>query len=172
MPNLNSINKLVFNKTIINIADAKNSREKHLEKIMKDFIQVPKHIKTIKEIEEIPFKNFIEDIKKEKSGINLPEYTEKDFIERKEYCDELYQEISNEINNSKKNTYEKNVNYIKQITGFFEKNEDIVDKNGKKTLVDLENLGIIKLRKYKAAEKMMQFIGDYITKISLNIENN
>jgi hypothetical protein len=168
--NLDNITEKKFYEKLEKIQNVKKDREIYLEKLMNHFVDIPKKIPSIKEIEEKPFIDFMEELRDDNVRLNLKEeITKEDIIERKKYCQDLYEEISTEIKSSLPNTYEKNVDYIKKIRGF--SSDLLIDKEkSKKLKLDEEIFGFISNLKFETNEKMMNFIGNYIIRIKLNIE--
>jgi len=139
---------------------------------MHDFLLVPKKIPSIKEIEEMKFENFMEELKKEKianaEGKIKFQISEEEKLEREKYCKELYEEISEEINSLEKITFDKNVRYIEQLKKI--NNEFIFNADKPQTLDENIFGNNIEKKKIEKREKVMNFVGDYIYKIKFNLE--
>jgi hypothetical protein len=167
-PNLNEITENNFYEQLEKIHNGKKQREIYLENLMKDFIQIPKKIPSLKEIEEKDFKEFTEELKREMENSSLNnEINNQENIEREKYSQDLYEEISADIVSSMSYNNQKNLDYIKQIREF---SVELLAEKDKKRVLDEDIFGVATNLKIETNEKMMIFIGNYISRIKLKIE--
>lgn len=176
LPKFEIINRDILIENIHKISDLQKSREIHLEKTMKDFTAIPKKIPSIEEIEEKPFQEFFEEIKKEKiektENNNNSIINEEDINNRYNECDEIYNEISKELKQEEKNKKlnEKNMRYLNHIKEFTKYDENFHKKH-EKLKISGDQLGWKRYLSNKRSLDMMEFIVQYVNMVKIKQED-